>query len=691
MKAVQSWISAVLLLSAVSAEVEGKARTMRISEPILYCDLTPLMNLDLEDPVQRRRFWDTTHLASAFQGLLNRQQSRLYIRYNPDPDDFWWDVMRKKGGWLEGTQIQEWSLQQLLTALPGRPHKGFVVWDERVPSTSNVASTLAGTEDLLPLRYDEGEDSLYRELTEKEDAAPILVRLLNEDGSPLFKGEGTIPDTTLPSTGSPKCDAYLWLVQRTLKKGTLNPHVMGYYLDAFWLNCWHAGAPQNHTLTNHDYVISHRGLVFDLNVWEDEAPVDDPRQAPGTDLETLKKLLRSAYDRFEGQGVIHVAGFVPWAYKYTTYQSRNWSADGKHDPVPTEWKYAETLSCFNAYMDADALGYSSMANASFFQHHPLPRSIPQNAKPTRRSLKAAGILDSKGRIRPKSYVAHYVGDYDAAAWLYWKIPRFWNDPQRGQVTLSWAFNPSLCRRFPLGMLWTRQSRTERDFFVAGDSGAGYLNPGYLSEPRPHSNLPSGVNAWEKHCKRLYKQWDITVTGFVIDGYARGLSREGLDAYARFSPGGIVPQKIPPQGVHRGMPFIRMGADLPHGEEQAAKLIARCSGGTLPRFAVYRSILKSPSWYKRVEQETKNLAGDRVVFVDMHTLLWLVEAFERDPSRHGMTRPLQGQENAVRRASEGRRGVPALVGRRSLPRGEEGGRCLLAPLSAERKIHWQKTP
>jgi len=605
---------------------------------ILHCDMTSLMTSDLRDERQRRWFWDVSHLVSAYQGLINREEARLYIRYNAEPDDFWWEVMREQGGWLEHASVSHMEVTELLASISSSldpPFRGFVVWDERVPATSNLASTLAGAENLLPLRYDEEEDSLYQRFMKAKNAAPVVLRLIHEDGSPMFTGKGMIPGTNIPSTQSAKCDAYLWLVEHFLEKGKLNPHTMGYYIDAFWLQCWHVSGPQNHTLTNHDYVISRQGLLFDLNVWEDESPVDDPHQPPGTDLETLKRILRAAYDQFRGNGMIHVAGFTPWAYKYTTFQTQEWNAGGKYDGVPTEWKYAEVLSCFNAYMDADALGYSAMANASFFQHYPLPKRIPQNPGPTKKSLRQAGILDSKGRIQPKSYVAHYVGDYDAAAWLYWNIPRFWKDPSRGQVTLSWAFNPNLCYRFPLGMAWTRQHRTDRDFFIAGDSGAGYLNPGYLSQPRPHSGLPSGWKAWERHCRQLFRQWDIGLTGFVLDGYARGLDEEGLDAYSRFSPNGIVPQKIREQGVHKGMPFLKMAGDLPHGERDAAEVIAQRSRSPLPRFTVYRSILKSPSWYKRVEEETHVLAENRVVFVDMITLLWLVKEYEKNPTLHAL--------------------------------------------------------
>ncbi len=163
--------------------------------------------------------------------------------------------------------------------------------------------------------------------------------------------------------------------------------------------------------------------------------------------------------------------------------------------------------------------------------------------------------------------------------------------------------------------------------MAGDSGAGYLNPGFLSVPRPHSGLPSGWTAWEKHCQQLHRQWDISLTGFVIDGYARGLDKEGLDAYARFSPDGIVAQKIGRQGMHRDMPYLRMATDLYGPPSDAARNISLLTSGLTPRFIVCRSILQSPGWYAQVEEELKKLRGESIQVVDLYTLMWLVREYE----------------------------------------------------------------
>jgi hypothetical protein len=212
------------------------------------------------------------------------------------------------------------------------------------------------------------------------------------------------------------------------------------------------------------------------------------------------------------------------------------------------------------------------------------------------------------------------------------LPAMWRDPARGHVPLSWAFNPNLCERFPLGMAWARERRTTNDWFVAGDSGAGYLNPGDLTPPRRFSGLPSGLAAWEKHCAPLYRQWDLSLSGFIIDGYAPQLKSAALDAYARFSPDGIVSYQPRYEGMHQGMPYLRMRADLAGTPAEAARAIRDQSRDPAHHFYVFRTILKTPSWHAALEQELRTLAGDEIKVVDLYTLMQLVRESETGTNR-----------------------------------------------------------
>lgn len=613
---------------------------MTLTPDIITYDLTGLTRLDLADPAARRRYWDETHLVAALQGLANREAPRLYLRALAEPDDFWWETMHAPGGWLEKSHSRRIGGLEALLAAFTDAYEGAVVWDERVPATSNLASTIAGAERLLPLRFDETPGSLYRELVIERKLLTVRRRLMAEDGAPLFTGTGTIPGTALPSTGSAKCDAYRWLLAHYVETGLVDPHRQGFYLDAWWLRSWFVSDPSNCTLLNHDYIIAHGGLFWDLNVWEDEAPVDDPAQRPGSDLETLKALLAACHARKDPGRMIHVCGFTPWAYKYTDVKTGNYSAGGGHRAVPTEWRTTEILTCFDAYLDADALSHSAMANASFFRHCPLPERVEQKApRPSRELLIARGILDAQGHIVPRNYYAHYVGDYDAAAWLYWQLPRMWSDPARGTLPLTWAFNPNLEERFPVGMHWARRHATEADTFVTGDSGAGYINPWHLSEPREFSGLPDGWALWEKHSRPFFERWDLDVVGFVLDGHTPNMGQEGWETYARLAPGGLMLQRAegPPHGVRAGIPYIAMTGDLPHDPDKAARMIATRLRPNGPHFMLFRSILRTPSWYAAVTRKLEKRRADgalpEAMAVDMPTLLWLIAEYERDRDAH----------------------------------------------------------
>jgi len=631
---------ALAALFVVATSAPAPART------IYTFDLTTAAHRSIADIGSRRRIWDEMQLVAAIQGLANRRNPRLYVYLVGDGgriDKYWMARLQEPGEWLHGDRLTPLADPAQLITRFRRFIRGVVVWDEHVPSTSNVASTIAGVERAIPIRYDPSPDSLYSRLvlSAAGPRLPVLQRLLHADGTPLFTGRGVIPGTTIPSSGSAKCDAYLWAVEKYLKTGKCDPTRLAYYPDAYWLQETHGVPPERTLLSNHDYYIAHRGFFFDLSPWDDEAPNDDPTQAPGTDAKTLRTILHAAYNAAKGK-IIQVGGFTPWDQKYTDHTG------GKHAGVPTEWRYAEILSCFNAYMDADAPGLNAMANASLYQHYPLKARYPLH-RPTDSDLRAKGFLDANGRVAPRVYVTIYVGDYDSAAWLYQRMPDLWNDPARGTIPLGWAFDPTLEDRFPVGLAYARKTATPNDTFVTGDSGAGYLNPGYLVPPRRWSDLPSGLPAWEAHSRRYYRRWDLGITGFVIDGNAPAMSEAVKEAYARFSPNGVVAQKVPPESLVKGVPFLRMGPDLPHNSEAGAQVIAANAPHAGPGFAIYRTILWSPSEHRALFEALHKLRPD-IAIVDPYTLFLLLKHRLQETADGG-----RRTEDGGRRTEDGHKG------------------------------------
>lgn len=636
---------------ALAGLLPGAAEGQTPAQKTLYTfDLTYTLKLDAHDPAARRRIWDETHFVTSIQGIVNRGRPRLYVYLVGGDtgriDRFWMERLRAPGEWLADRKLQPLPDIKRLVQTFRADIKGLVVYDERVPATSNVASTAAGVEDLACVRYDPSPNSLYHWLTAAPDGPklPVKLRLLKPDGSVLFTGRGTLPGSATPSSGSAKCDAYLWAKERYLDTGRCDASRMAYYLDAYWIRHPEGYVP-NHTLSNHDYYIARKAFFFDLLPWNDETPVDDRAQPVGTDEKTLRALLRAAWNRTQGRAMLSVGGFVPWAWKYTDFHnmrknaanaSGEEGAGGGHEGVATEWRYAEILSCFNAYMDADAIGLCAMANASIHALHPLAKRYPQR-KPTLADLKARGYVLADGRVAPKSYVAIYGGDYDAASWLYQRLPDIWNDPARGQIPMGWAFDPNLADRFATGMAWTRKTATAQDLFISGDSGAGYLNPGNLVAPRAYSGLPSGLAAWAEHCRTYFDRWDLSLTGFVIDGYAPAMNDAVKDAYATFSPDGIIGQKVPRIGMHRQMPVLRMEGDLNDPVSGAATILSHCSLNQ-PEFFMYRTILWSPTDLKKMMDRAKQSSeGEGVEFVDPYTLMLLVKQHYTGPA-HGVSKP-----------------------------------------------------
>jgi hypothetical protein len=330
------------------------------------------------------------HALSALQGIVNRETPQLYILYcaefGVETDQFWLDWLRGEDGWLRESEVVQLTSLEEAVKLFRASLKGAVIYDGSVPATSNLASTAAGCEDLLPLRYSPEPTSLFNRITQGLGLAPKLW-LLNTNGSPMFTGQGKIPDTRLPSTGSAKCDAYLWGLQRFVETRQCQPGIAAYYLDAFWLQHPRQGPPDLHTLSNHDYFIARRAFFFDLSPWGDETPNDDRGQELGTDRQTFLRVMRALYG-LTGNQMIKVGGFTPWPYKYTDH-----FGGGKHGGVPTEWEFGRLISQFNGYMEADAAGPGGMANASFYRHYPLLDKYPQpNRKPTSEDWQKANAI-----------------------------------------------------------------------------------------------------------------------------------------------------------------------------------------------------------------------------------------------------------------------------------------------------------
>ena len=603
----------------------AESNVVLAEDEVVTFDLKYLNDLRLDNPEDVATIWDHVHTIATLQGVVNRHKPKLYIYYVENQginiDRYWWNQYRKEGKWL--SKVVEKPASDIVGVVTGfkKAIKGAAVYDPHVPATSNLASSIAGIEDLIAVRYDLSPNSLYSKLILNGPKIPVKIRLLQKDGSSLFTGAGKIPGTALASSGSPKIDAYRWFIEKYLKTGKCNTRFAAYYIDQYWRQKPKAAPVNHHTLTNHDFFVSRKAFFFDLSPWPDEKATDDSRQETGADRKILEEMLLTAYKQNDnGNTFTYIGGFPAWAYKYTHH------AGGGHDDVPTEWEFSRLIGAYNAFKDADAIGYGALANASFWQHYPLRTAYPQPWI-TREELKAKGYLDQQGKLSlgNKQLMVFYVGDYDASSWLSQTTPTLWDNPARGKVPMMWSISPVLSERVPMAWEYRRETATPNDYFVAADNGAGYLNPGELQPPRL-SGLPDATQQWAEHNKPYYNRWGLTVTGFVIDGYANGLNAAGLDAYRSFSPNGIVPQKTPLTMLHDNMPVLRSDWDIndKNPVEAAAHIVERIQIRGIP-FHWFRNILKSPEWYVQVVDELQRL-DPNITLVDTPTFFELYKIF-----------------------------------------------------------------
>jgi hypothetical protein len=278
-----------------------------------------------------------------------------------------------------------------------------------------------------------------------------------------------------------------------------------------------------------------------------------------------------------------------------------------------------------------------MANASFYQHFPLKDKYPQDWV-KKQDLIDRGYLTPDGKVNfdNREFMVFYVGDYDCAAWLYQRMMDIWDDPNRGKIPMMWCISPILDQRAPMAMDYIRTTATKNDYFASADNAAGYCEPGMLQEPRGVSGLPSGLDAWERHCKMFYDRWGLSITGFIIYAHGPILNEAGLDCYASFSPNGIIPSGGPANLLHNNMPVLRFDHDVnegnpAHAASQVLKRVAQRKKEGHPPFHWFRNILKTPTWYMKTYDQIKQ-TNPNIELLDAPTFFELYRIYLQNHSR-----------------------------------------------------------
>jgi hypothetical protein len=234
----------------------------------------------------------------------------------------------------------------------------------------------------------------------------------------------------------------------------------------------------------------------------------------------------------------------------------------------------------------------------------------------------AGDARDAAPVAPNTYVLWYMGDYDAAAWMYNFTPSTWDGPGRGTVPLAWGFDPELGDRIAPFFRHALATRTARDFFVGGDSGPGYINPSFLS--------PDRLTAWGRFGNAMYRRLDESITGFLLNPTAP-LPTSAVAAYDIFSADGAIVMapstEFRTPGLIGNMPVLAMTSDLARGDigtsVERVRSTTRDASGS-PEFRAYRMVLETGAFMTDLSARVDDaLPGRRLRFVDPFTFMELL--------------------------------------------------------------------
>lgn len=133
----------------------------------------------------------------------------------------------------------------------------------------------------------------------------------------------------------------------------------------------------------------------------------------------------------------------------------------------------------------------------------------------------------------KIYVTFTLGEGDNLQYTQHKLRLLWDDERRGSVPINWSINPLLYDAAPSILSYYQHTATKNDLLIAGPSGAGYIYP-----------TPWPDDTFSTYAKQTNKYMDLTGMDIIyalnrIDGENLPLSEtEAQDYIDYIDPNGI---------------------------------------------------------------------------------------------------------------------------------------------------------
>ena len=565
----------------------------------------------------------------AFQGIINRDFGRdtnhtsLIYFYFDNSDPSWYNYITKEGNFFNGyNKVNITTVNQFLETFKEQLKQcGYILWDPNVPATTNVALTICGVDGYLPVQPNTDAETLLKSIGVKEKMS--LVNLFKDNAT-------TLPGSTTPSSKSAKNDAYLWALEKYFDRcsSTYLAYIVDGCTDVSGSPYSQLWASYQRCFENYDYIVARRAFAFDLYPYSKEAACDDPNQKVGTDHQTMRKIFTRRYERANGE-FGQVLGFPPWWLKYCSdTKLPDGTPTGSQPATWIEWLFSEIITCFNLAKEADAAGTCKMSNGSVYYKYRVPENMEfKNNRP------AEMTFDENTH-----YFTIYMGDYDSSAWLKVLVYSQWmaggGDSARGTIPLSWAYNPNLSYRVPMVFQYVYENKTANDYFVSGNSGAGYIIPAGLQNGKVlnyaysvrNPQYTGALDKWAEYSRSFYDLFDYDITGFIING-ANSMNNKIYDCFNKISPVGSFhndgSQKLT---VYNGVPYVHLHNGINASTEASVLYNHSFSAMYGYNFSGFRTVTISPTNIKKIVNNYISYAetkGKKVQYVDMYSIFSLI--------------------------------------------------------------------
>lgn len=174
-------------------------------------------------------------------------------------------------------------------------------------------------------------------------------------------------------------------------------------------------------------------------------------------------------------------------------------------------------------------------------------------------------------------------------------------------------------------------KTDKDYFVCGHSGAGYIHPTQLDEPRPNG-YPSIMEQWQAYCRKYYRIMDYSITGWILNlGSPEDFTPAYHHIYTTIGGDGLgyddIPQTIEP-ALQDGAPTIRRSyPDFLRYNRSDSITLSELGGldpdTEVPIFRWWRTILVYPDVFRRLQHEIDTAGYDTYKMVDAYTFYYLL--------------------------------------------------------------------